>query len=498
MKKVATIFILIVMVVGLVAAVSAQSYPQPGTTTSNSILQNMKTGNNENASVIVSYYAENGTLEYQNNTIQINPKSVKEVKAADEPLPAGFQGAAIVSSDLPLAAVTSLKNTSVPGAADAVTQSAYNGASVASDTLYFPSFWAFEFIVTRITVQNTSNAPANITLSFFDRNGNSLGTVTDTLAAHGSRTFCGCDSNDLPTGWPANFQDGSVTVTTTNGAVLAGAAVSTWGNRSAAYQALTNTDKGTTLFVPSHFRYKVNASDSEYTLFSAINIQNTSSSQSAPVTVEYYNRSDGQLALTINQTIPPGTTLGLNTKNGGDLPASSFDPLGTDWDGTVKITSNNSIDLVGTAVTNWGTAEKGGMSALPSNNAAVTSNVLFIPAQYRLDYGSGFAQWSSINLQNVGSSTIAAIDLTIEYVDSNGNIVATFTDADLPGDLASGAGLGLNTRNGGDLSSSDFDSFGTSFVGGAIITAPAGSELVATSNIIYANRASVYNGVPGN
>lgn len=491
MKKVFSLSVLLLLIVGIVAAVSAQTFPDGGDAESNAIIQNLATGAGEDAAIVVEYYAEDGTLEYTNTSVTIAPKAVVEVKTADEPLPAGFSGSAIVSSDRPVGAVTSLRNSNVSGAADGITQAAYNGASAAVDTLYFPSFWAFEFIVTRATVQNTSDAPADIELTFFDRNGNNLGTVSDTLAAHASRTFCGCDSSDLPAGW--NVDDGSITVTTDDGAVLAGASVSAWANRAAGYQALTDNDRGTTLYSPSAFRYKFDTSASLYTLFSALNIQNTSSTDSAPVTVEFFSRDDGSLSLTINETIPPGTTLGLNAKNGGDVDASTFDPLTESWDGTVLVTSDDGIDLVGTGVTNWEDSDKGGMTALPSGNQA--TETIFVPAQYRLDFGGGWAQWSSINLQNVGTSTIAAADLSIEYIDTDGNTIATFSGSDLPFDLEAGAGIGLNTRNGGDLNASQFDSFGLSFIGGAYITAPAGSELVATSNIIYSNRASVYSGI---
>jgi hypothetical protein len=91
---------------------------------------------------------------------------------------------------------------------------------------------------------------------------------------------------------------------------------------------------------------------------------------------------------------------------------------------------------------------------------------------------------------------VDADDLVIEYIDTDGNTLLTFTGSSLPGDLASGAAVGLNTRNGGDLSGSAFESLGNSFIGGIYVSSPAGSELVGVANIIYSNRASVYNGVP--
>ena len=60
-----------------------------------------------------------------------------------------------------------------------------------------------------------------------------------------------------------------------------------------------------------------------------------------------------------------------------------------------------------------------------------------------------------------------------------------------------GAAMGLNTRNGGDLGASTFNPLGLSFMGGVYVTAPAGSQVLGVGNIVYSNRASVYNAFPG-
>lgn len=484
MKKVA---ILVSLILILAMASLASADINPGVTSSNTIILNMSSSNS--AAINIVYYNANGSIAYTNSNVTINPGAVVEVKAQDEPLPAGFSGSAVVSSDQPIAAVTSLKNTSVPGAADSITQAAYNGASTASDTLFFPSAWGTAFQETVFTIQNTSGSAVTVSIQYTERDGTDAGSISANLAANGSRSFCLCNSTDVPAGFPSDFA-GAIQASTSTPS-LAGVAVTTWSNgRSAAYQALTSSNQGTTLYVPSQFRLN---GTTDYILFSAINVQNTSTTQSAPVTIEYYNRSDGALAKTLTTTIAPGSAIGANTKNGGDFAASDFNSLGQSWDGSVKIISDNSIPLVGTGITSWGQNTYAGMAALPSNNDSAES--LFIPAQYILDYGSGTVQqWSSLNLQNVSeTNTIARTDLTVKYVDTNGNVVKTFTGNSLPFSLGPGGAIGFNTKNGGDLSASDFSSFGTNFIGGIIVEGPAGAELVATSNIIYNNRASVYN-----
>lgn len=488
MKKISFITTLVIaMAFVLIGSVAAQSYPDAGTAVTNAVLQNQGTSP---ATVAVTYYDNSGTVAGTED-ITIQPNAVEEVKTSQSGLPSGFEGSAIASSDQPLASVVSIQNTNVSASTGSKTQAAYNGTANPATTISFPSVWRFSGIASRVTIQNTESTTETVTVSFFDRDGNALGTCSPSLNGFGSITY---DMRTPPgcAGWGDSVADGSITATSNN--MLAGASTAAWANRAAGYQALTSADEGTVLYAPSHFRFKQNASDNEYALFSAINIQNTDTNNDAPITVEYFTRGDtsGNPALSFDTTVPAGSAIGLNTKNGASVASSTFNPLGTSWDGSVKITSNNSIPLVGTGITNWGNAGYAGIYALASASSA--SDTLFIPAQYRLK-GSSWNQWSAINLQNIGGSSVDAADLTVTYVDTAGNTVATFSGGNLPSSLPAGAAFGLNTRNGGDLGSSSFTSLGEGFIGGIIVEGPPGSQLVAVNNIIYSNRASVYNGV---
>jgi hypothetical protein len=496
MKKVVAAVGIVLLVVMSASLAMAQSYPDPGTSVTNAVTQNLATNAGENATVLVEYYDTAGNLDHTHSGIVIAPRAVEEIKTEDEPLGDGWQGSAVMSSDRPLGVVVSIKNTNVPGAADKITQGAYNGASSGANTLYFPSLYAFQYIVSRITVQNVDGTPANITMTYYDRQGNSLGSKTASLPAYSQRTFNLGVLADVPWDNAADFVDGSAVVTSSN--LLAGAAVTTWGDRSAAYQALTPNNKGTTLYAPSHYRFMANPSSGKWTLFSALNLQNTSDSTPANVTATYVSRKTGQVAMTKTFSIPPLSAKGLNTKNGGDFPASDFNALSyagggvADWDGSVEITSSQ--PLVGICNTGWDEAIAAGAYALVTTNDS--SVELFFPAQYRLDWGTGWAQWSAINLMNVGGSAISKNELTIEYIDQDGNTVLSLSGSALPFDLAKGGALGMNTRNGGDLTAGTFSPLGLGFIGGIHVKGPAGSQLVGVANIVYSNRASVYNSFP--
>jgi hypothetical protein len=488
------ILLILAMTASLVSA--AATYPDPGQSVTNIVVQNLATTAGEDATIMVEYYDTAGNLDYTRSGVTIAPKAVKEIKTQDEPLGDGWQGSAVMLSDRPLGAVVGVKNTLVPGAPDGMTQGAYNGAAAGANTLYFPSLFAFEHMVSRLTVQNTEGTAATIYMDYYDRDGVYLGQLSASIPAYSQRTFFLGEPTDVPFD-PETFVDGAATVTSTN--LLAGAAVTTWGNRSASYQALTPANQGSTLYAPSHYRFKVDPLSGVWTLFSALNLQNTSDTDVAHVTATYVSRATGAVALVKHFDIQPLSAAGLNTKNGGDFPASDFDALSyaggglADWDGSVEIVSSQ--PLVGISTTGWDSAGKAGAYALVTNNDAAAS--LFFPAQYRLDWGSGWAQWSAVNIMNVGGSPILAADLSIQYIDQNGNPLATFSGAALPFDLAAGGALGLNTRNGGDLGATQFDSLGLGFIGGVHVTAPPGSELVGVANIIYSNRASVYNAFPG-
>lgn len=518
-KRLLVPLLVVMFVANSIGMAFAQEYPQPGSAVTNAVVQNKATGAGQNATVQVMYYDQNGVADPDTQSFNIAPKAVVEVKTQDAPVGDGFVGAAVLSSNQPIAAVVSVQNRGVPGDVtdpNRQTQAAYNGTSEPATILYFPSVWRFSGIVSRLTVQNAEAQPADIKLTFKKRDGSAAGELTTTLAANGQRTFYLGNAADVPAAFPANFIDGSVVVESTNGRKLAGASTATWPNRAGAYQALGESNKGKILYAPSHYRFILPADDQtnwqnrpgvEWILFSALNLQNTSASASANVTATYTARGAATASLVKTFQIPPLSAIGLNTQNGGSFPAADFAPLSkagggaADWDGSVLIESDQ--DLVGTNVTNWGKQGFADLYAL--TGPAEGSNILYLPAQYRLEYTatSGWSQWSAINLQNIGETSINASDLVIQYISQDGTTVATFSGADLnlPSGLAAGAAIGLNTRNGGDLDASAFAAFPTdngrrSFIGGIYVQAPAGSKLIAVGNIVYANRASVYNAIP--
>ena len=502
MKK--AVYGIFIAIFGLLFATVAGATPDPGSIESNAVVQN--TGSTD-ATVAVTYYDSSGTSRATSNA-RIAPNSVFQFKASESTLPSGFQGTAVVSSDQTLAAVVSLKANGVSGSAGTTTQGAYNATVNPADTLYFPSVWGWDGIGAVLSVQNTENASTDVTFSFFDRQGTALGTTNVTLAAFGSTTVDMGETTDLPDGFPSTFRDGAVTVTS-SATNIAGAAHIAYANRAGSYQALTAADQGTVLYNPSTFSLPIggNPSANGWNIFSATNIQNPNS-QAIDVTIKYINREGGATTIELNCTIQPNSAIGLNTNNGGSgctgIDATTFQPLWSGeadntWAGSLEITNAQDLPMIGTGITQWGNSGYAGFFALaPASQAAET---VYAPAQYRRQSSGSYVQWSAINVQNIGTADINASDLTIRYVSQDGQELLSFTGAELGlegGVLAAGSAIGLNTRNGGNLNGSDFEPLGTLFSGGVVIEGPSGAELLAVQNIVYNNRASSYNGVPGN
>ncbi len=118
---------------------------------------------------------------------------------------------------------------------------------------------------------------------------------------------------------------------------VAGVAVVSYTGRSSTYNAADcdGLSGSTTLVVPTQYRQSQGAVRS---LYSAVNIQNLSGS-TAQATLTYVDRAGVLPDLVVNTDIPPFSTRGVNTNNGGDLDASIFDPLDANpqWGGSVVI-----------------------------------------------------------------------------------------------------------------------------------------------------------------
>ncbi len=476
--------VFVLALVALPVAADTAAYPDPGTGSTTTELAN-KTANQ--ASVSIFYYDQAGNsingpspIIPGNGSVMIDPASSQ--------LPQGFNGAGVASSNQPLAAVVQTDYTGGPG--DGYQTGFYAGVAQGSSKICFPSLWKQPSQISSFAVQNTGTSSVAVKINYKGRDGVDQGTFDDNIPVGAQHTYDlaspGGPMPNLPDPWA-----GAASVTVNGAGTVAGVGTTAYAGRYTDYNAIdcANVSGATTLVVPSQFRQFTGAN---FTLWSAINIQNLSNDM-ATATIKYINRANPLDVLTIVKTIPPLSAIGLNTRTGGDYPASTFDPLNVTptWAGTAVVESDKPV--VGTVITQWnrgGGENDGAFYGAVSNTLGSTK--WFVPNEKRIQSGATWQKFSATIIQNLGASPA---DVTITYYNRSGTQVLQFANEM----IAAGAALGLNTRTGGDKPAGDFNPLGTSYEGHAVVTSNNGQALAVVLNGIVnspTKGSGSTNGVP--
>lgn len=475
----------------LALPVAAQSFPDPGTGSTVTELAN-KTANA--AQVSIFYYDQNGS-SIPGPSPSIPGNGSVAIDPASSQLPQGFNGAGVASSNQPLAAVVETDYTGGPG--DGFQMGFYTGVSQGSSKICFPSLWKVSganAIIASFAVQNTGTSAAAVELTYVSRDGTSQGTFNDNIPVGAQHTYDlatpGGAVPNVPLGW-----EGSASVRVTNGGTVAGVAVINRGGSNPAaartedYNAsdCANVSGATTLVAPTAYRVK----NPNWTQWSALNVQNLSNN-TANVTYQFTPRNPANPSLTVNGTIAPNAAQGINTRTGGNFPASTFDPLNVapSWDGTVTVTSDQPV--VGTVITQWdrnGSLESGFYSAVSTSQGATK---WFTPNVKRIVSGSNWSKWSAVVVQNLGNSNL---DATIAFYNRSGTKVLEFANES----IAPSASVGYNTRTGGNKSASAFEPLGGAYEGHVVVTSNNGQPMVVVLNGVVrvpGGASGTTNGVP--
>lgn len=485
--------LVLVLSLALPNVVLADLVLPPGTGVTNVVTQNIS---DSDATVTIAYYDLDGNLDYTQPDTVIKPLAVKEFKTADTPvasLPDGWIGSAVMSSDVEVGAIVSVRWTTT-GREDGSTQDAYVGGTQGYNQLYLPDLKRVPLAsdptqanqVSKIYIQNTESTPATVYMNYYNRQGGAEGVKVATIPAFSQKGFDLRKDADVPAQVADGFgttNDGACYITSTN--KIYAIVQTTWQNWDASYEGLG--EAATTLYAPSAFRTK--RADGSWNIYSAVVVQNTTAA-AANVYFNYINRNTGATDLRLTRNVGAYAATGLNTRTGGDLPADTFNVLGDNWAGSVIVTST--VNIVGSSNIFWAASTQNYAGAYVMKSPAQAAEKIFIPAYYRRIDSLGWSQWSAINLLN--TEDVARV-IDIKFIDGTGAPVLTVNDFTLPAN----GGIGINSRNGsGGVAGLPTDTdlaaaLGNSFIGGAYIEAPAGSKLIATVNIIYRDRSSVYN-----
>jgi len=221
-------------------------------------------------------------------------------------------------------------------------------------------------LLSALNIQNLEGSPANVTLEYTPRDAsvNPSKTVNITIPAYsaaglnmrsgynGDRSFF----DDLGKAWA-----GSVKITSDK-AIVANV-ITQWfrptGAEAGYYAAADTKTSASTFYLPGVRRVQDGSTWKE---FSAVIVQNLTNSNN-DVTVKFYDRN-GNLKLTLSDTLAPGAAIGYNTKNGGDHDPADFDPLGTAFEGHAVVQASNAVGVV-----------LNGISKAPMAGSATTNGI---------------------------------------------------------------------------------------------------------------------------
>jgi len=311
-------------------------------------------------------------------------------------LPAGWVGGVKVESNQPMVAVGRPHI-----GAEVMT---YNGFASGSLSTYIPMLFkgAFggsynaAFYVQNVDESNT----ANVTIEYYDSNGNLNCTKADTIAPLASKGYwvpaATCDSGSLPAGWT-----GGVVVTSDQ--LIVGVGRPHIGTQITTYDGFAGGNTST--YIPMLFKGAFGGSYN-----AAFYVQNVHASNTANVTIQYYD-SAGTLKCTKADTIAPLASKGYwvpaATCDSGSLPAG--------WSGGVVVTSDQPI--VGVGRPHIGT------QVLTYNGFTGGSVSSYLPMLFKNAFGGSYN--AAFYVQNTENS---AASVTIKFYDSNGNLSCVRTD----------------------------------------------------------------------
>ncbi len=368
-------------------------------------------------------------------------------------LSAGFRGSAIMSSDKPVVATL----VQVPqGSATVKNRPLSNGFGVGAPTVLVATTLKNVFNATSIlSVQNADSVPADVTVNFYAVGGAApLHTdVVQNLPAGSAKYY----DLGVITQLGATF-NGSATITAIDdgGAAGSGSVVATvmeLSTNGAGASAFEGVSSGAgTVYMPSALCNAFGGQNSAYA------VQNTSTSSSAAVTINYSNGA------TSNANIGPGNKQSFQTCAATGMTQG--------FSGSATITATGADVIAIGKVFGLGLS-----TAFVGANQGVSDIALpYVRWATDTNYNNGTQQRTNLAIQNVGGSPVTD-NIVVRYLNKDGVEVGTHT---ITADLAVGAKVNSNPTNAG---LTEFGISGSVFGGSAIVDGPAGSQLVAIARV---------------
>ncbi|MEM9775019.1 MAG: hypothetical protein AAF902_10590 [Chloroflexota bacterium] len=398
MKKLTTILALLASF-AFAAVVGAQ---RPSTYSTGIQVQNLSSS--DTATISMSFYAlDNGTASVTaSDTIPAGEsKTYFPLDSGTVTLPAGFDGAAVISSDQPVAAIVNVLGDGFAAG------SSYGSFSEGSATVSLPLIAKNQVGIydTFVNVQNAGSSDTTVTISY----ANTTCTDTATIPAGAATRFDQSADTCLPDGYV-----GAATVTTGNASDSIVATVIETSNNNTGLFAYNGFTSGSTDIAAPLVMWNNSGFQSGFA------VQNAGTA-STDVTIEYTPVSGQGTACTETATIAAGASVAF----GLYAHAEIGNPVGTDtcanalFVGSARVSANSANQpLVGivnqTNFTNFA-------SAYNAFDPSQATNSLSMPLL--MDRNGGF--YTGFNLQNAGT---ASANVTCTFSTSaGGQTISQFT-----------------------------------------------------------------------
>lgn len=488
-KRLQVVSILALVLIMVTTSSVFAAAPVPGTGNTDVVVMNTNTNTGDPpASVVAEYYNQTGLVEATKSPAGGVPSlGATEFKAADSGLGDGWSGSVVVSSDRD---VTAVANTTYSGgsAEDGKTGSSYSGFNEGSTAIFVPSlFQRPNGQYSRLTVQNMDSGTANVSISYYLRDGTAYtgNPITDSIPQGAQRTYdlsvIGAKVPDLPD----NLVDGWIGSAKITSDKKIGAVSSThWEHFSSAYES--SASGATEVTCPWVSRRKIVG---DWVQAVGLIVQNTSATTAANITATWKNR-DGTTAYTFNHSIPPLAAKGYNTRVRADTPDPDgfWAALGLDWNGATVVTSDQPI--VAVVDMNWRRAGEQAANTYrcEASTSGSGSQNLFFADVNRIKSGDTYQKYTAVIAQNI--STTPA-NVTVKWYDRNGTLKHTFSDV-IPGQ----ASHGFNTRFVANTPDPDAlkTALGDNFKGQVVITSD--QPLTGLGTNTYIGGVDTFNAYP--
>jgi hypothetical protein len=392
-------------------------------------------------------------------------------------------GSMVLYSDQSLASVAELYWVNVP-TGDGRTGAAYSGFSGGANEIFFPYVMMTKHQRSIVTIQCVDTVDCEVSMTYRDRDGvePAGNPFTDVIEPDSQESYDLWDPTLNPN-VPSLTDPWYGALQVTSDQDIAGVAAIHYRNPfSGAYNAFV-PGSDTEVYVP--FVTRVDASNNglfrKASDWTSIVVQNMNA-YSIDVYHSYYDRDGGAPVLTFSDTIPALSSHGYNTRYGGDVPAATWEALGTPFYGAAVISSTDAIVGVDTII-RW--PDRGGGVAASYSGLPGGFSELTYPVLYRVKSGSKWLSFSGLVVQNLDPDD--AVVVHHEWRDSDGTVKVTFDDT-----IPANSSHGYNTRYDADTpgGASTYNVLGDSWSGTATISTTSPDGIIGIVHNTFQNYPS--------